>query len=363
MLARWARWDRDEAAEAQARALERLARFYSRTDYGLEHGIRPGMDLEEFRSQVPARGYRAFRPYVEEVLRGRFRALLAAPPEFIGITSGTTGPPKLIPIPGYDLELRVEFMLRHMGAAGPDLAIIAPCLPSRLSVIRIGGSEVPLGYISGINVEAMARALGSDEMSAYLGEVNRIGAGTKPSDWDRRFRALLSFLEGREVEMAVGTGPVLWMFARWLKREKGLLPGELWDIRAVLAVGVPHIRSSYAGFLRRAYGPRAQVIEGYGATEGLFAMGPAEGPGLTPFYDLYLYEVEVGRTIKMLYDMRAGETGRLVISTPVFPRYRIGDIVVCVRDGLFFRVPGRDNLWTRLRLALTRAIEGLASLF
>ena len=359
-----------DPGEAQARVLESLLRFYAKTDYGSEHGLEPGMDLEEFREAAPTRTYGGFRPYVQRVLKGRVGALLAGWPEFFGITSGTTGPPKAIPIPGYDARLRAEAMSKclawYVHRHGLDLAgsaCIAPCLPSKVLELEIGGREVPFGYISGINAEIMAKYMGLEPfLRPYLEEINEIGPGTSRTDWDKRFRALLAFLEGREVKMAVGAGPALWMFARWLKRELGFYPGELWGLEFVLVAGVPHIRSSYARDLAEMYGRGAFLVEGYGATEGLFAIG-LEGPCLVPFYDSYLYEVKVGREVKMLYEMEAGEVGELVISTPVFPRYEIGDLVECLADGLCFTVPGRSSWPTRVRLGLRRAVEALASFF
>ena len=356
--------------EAQARVLESFLGFYAETDYGSRHGLEADMDLEEFRKAAPIRPYEGFRPYIREVLKGRVEALLAGWPEFFGITSGTTGPPKVIPIPSYDARLRAEAMSKCMawyahryGFELAGSACIAPCLPSKVLELELEGRKVSFGYISGINAEIMARYMGLEPfLRPYLEEVNEIGPGTSKADWDRRFRALLSFLEGREVRIAVGAGPALWMFAKWLKRELGSFPRELWDLRLVLVAGVPHIRSSYARELTRMYGRRALLVEGYGATEGLFAIS-LEGPCLTPFYDRYLFEVRIGREVKMLYEMKAGEVGKLVVSTPVFPRYEIGDLVECLANGLCFTVPGRDSWPTRVRLGLRRVIEALASFF
>ena len=46
-----------------------------------------------------------------------------------------------------------------------------------------------------------------------------------------------------------------------------------------------------------------------------------------PNYDMFLFEVQVGSKVKMLYEMRPGETGSLIVSTTVLPRYKIGDLI------------------------------------
>jgi len=65
-------------------------------------------------------------------------------------------------------------------------------------------------------------------------------------------------------------------------------------------------------------------------------------------YDLYFLEVLTRRGVKMLHEMRPGEVGSLVVSTPVLPRYRIGDLILAVRPP-YFRCIGRERWWTPLR--------------
>ena len=358
----------EEPEEAQARVLEKLLPSYARTSYGREHGLEPDMDIEEYKASVPPRPYEGFRPYIARVLGGDIGALLIEEPMFFGVTSGTTGPPKLIPITEADARTRISVMAKGMARyasywGDPDVfgaACLAPCLPSRLGEVRIGERAVPYGYISGIYVELISRFTGLS-LEAYMEKVNEIGPGTRKNDWEGRFRALLDLLEGLEVRSAMGAAPALWMFARWLRRREKAWPGEKWRIGMVLCAGVPHIWESYAGDLSRMYG--GVLMEAYGATEGMFALRLDEEPYLVPFYDTYLFEVRVGKEVKMLYEMRAGEVGSLVISTPIFPRYEIRDLVVCYADGLYFRIPGRDRLRTRMWLSLSRFLRGLASSF
>jgi hypothetical protein len=65
-------------------------------------------------------------------------------------------------------------------------------------------------------------------------------------------------------------------------------------------------------------------------------------PYWRPNYDLYMFEVKTGGGVKMLYEMKRGEWGRLIVSTPMLPRYMIGDLVECLGKN-YFRVFGRDK--------------------
>jgi hypothetical protein len=59
----------------------------------------------------------------------------------------------------------------------------------------------------------------------------------------------------------------------------------------------------------------------------------------------------------MLHDMKAGEYGSLIVSTPVLPRYRIGDLLRAF-DPPYFRCIGRERPFAKLRYWL----EGVRNL-
>ena len=52
----------------------------------------------------------------------------------------------------------------------------------------------------------------------------------------------------------------------------------------------------------------------------------------------------------MLHEMTPGEMGSLVVSTPILPRYRIGDLIRAF-DPPYFRCIGREYWWTPWRYA------------
>jgi hypothetical protein len=127
-------------------------------------------------------------------------------------------------------------------------------------------------------------------------------------------------------------------------------------MRVIAAASVPGIHTRYKPALRALYGP-VDVVEMYIATEGTFAQQRDERRLLVPNFDLYVFEVEVkGGRIKMLHEMRPGEYGSLIVSTPVLSRYRIGDLIRAF-DPPYFRCIGRKGRWTRLRYWLDGIIN------
>ena len=105
----------------------------------------------------------------------------------------------------------------------------------------------------------------------------------------------------------------------------------------------PGINTRHAAQLAALYGPVA-IREIYGATEGMFGQQLDERRAWVPNYDLFFFEVLTRSGIKMLHEMKPGETGSLVVSTPILARYRIGDVIVAVRPP-YFRCIGREKDW------------------
>jgi hypothetical protein len=150
------------------------------------------------------------------------------------------------------------------------------------------------------------------------------------------------------VTMCAGVCPSIIEFGHHVQQRHKVLPKDLWRMRAIAATSVPGIHTKFKPALRALYGP-VDVIEMYIATEGTFAQQRDERCLLVPNLDLYVLEVlTTGGQVKMLHEMDPGEYGSLIVSTPVLPRYRIGDLVRAF-DPPYFRCIGREGRFARLR--------------
>jgi len=67
--------------------------------------------------------------------------------------------------------------------------------------------------------------------------------------------------------------------------------------------------------------------------------------------------VATGKGIKMLHELKRGEWGELVVSSCLFPRYAIGDMIEAAGKN-YFRIFGRRNVWTLLEHRLHRLLLG-----
>ena len=352
-----------DPVRSQAQTLEWLVEGYARTVYGQGCGAadllpladEPGRFFEAYRRAFPAVTYDEIKPWIDRVIAGEVDALLPEPPVAWAMTRGTTkGVSKRIPVTEADLGIRVAAargLLNHLLRTDQLDAIDGFSLnlnyPSVVGTMEVAGQETPYGFSSGIYVRHAAAAT-PVEILPPQEEIDALGGGTTPGAWKHRFEMIYQRTKEAPITMCAGVCPSIIEFGHYLQRHHKVLPRALWNMRAIAATSVPGIHTKYKPALRALYGP-VDIVEMYIATEGTFAQQRDERCLLVPNFDLYVFEVLLkdGR-IKMLHDMRPGEVGSLIVSTPVLPRYRIGDLVRAF-DPPYFRCIGREGRFTRLR--------------
>ena len=146
----------------------------------------------------------------------------------------------------------------------------------------------------------------------------------------------------------IGVTPVILEFARFVRKRYHKSPKDVWKMDALFCTSVAKIQTKYAPELQYFYGDSVPVVEMYTATEGVFAQQLDDNPYVCPNYDLYLFEVKLGNgCIKLLHELDTNEWGSLVISSVLFPRYEIGDLIESLGSG-YFRVFGRNRTRTVL---------------
>jgi hypothetical protein len=357
-------WHRglQDPARTQAQTLEWLLEGYARTTYGQEWGAadllaladEPARLFEAYRRACPVAIYDEIQPWIERVIAGEVEALLPEPPVAWAMTRGTTrGTPKRIPITETDLGIRVAAargMLNHLLRTDQLEAIDGYNLnlnyPSVMGTMDVAGQETPYGFSSGIYVRHAAEATPVEILPSQE-EIDALGGGTSPDAWKRRFEMVYQRTKDEPITMCAGVCPSIIEFGHYVQRRHKVLPKKLWDMRVIAATSVPGIHTKYKPALRALYGP-VDVVEMYIATEGTFAQQRDERRLLVPNFDLYVFELLLkGGEVKMLHEVPPGTFGSLIVSTPVLPRYRIGDVVRTF-DPPYFRCIGREGPWTRL---------------
>ena len=348
---------------AQETVLKKLLGIYAQTDYGSQHNASKVTDVNGYRQSFPVITYEDVKPMVQKVMAGDIKLLLNEDPVGWAITRGTTGDePKFIPMTPTDLGMRVSagraMMIYIVESGRFDLFAgvnLNLNFPSVVGTVKVGEREVTYGYSSGIYTKYVS-AMTPLRSAPTQDEIDALGGGKTRSDWDARFELAYTKCKDETVSLVGGVAPTAVLFGRYLHRVHHAYPKELWKPLLMTLGSVPGINTRYAPALSALYGP-VTIREIYGATEGMFGQQRDAQRAWVPNYDLFLFEVETPGGTKMLHEMKPGEMGSLVVSTPILPRYRIGDRILALRPP-YFRCIGRDQWWTPVQYAWDEFMTG-----
>ncbi len=358
MISPWYESLRDPS-QSQEQVLQNLLKWYATTSYGKSNKASDVDNTKEFRTLFPVIDYKRLSPFLKRVQQGDYAAILPEPQVSWVMTRGSTGPAKVLPVTQTHLQqiftcgsrALINYIVRKKDFGALSGKIFNLNFPSEVHKLIADGNSASYGYSSG----TYARLNPAFDMLSLLPrqeEIDALGSGISKADWERRFELAYQKTLGENMVAAMGVTPVILSFARYVEKKHGKKPKDLWNVHALFCTSVRKIQFRYAPILRRYFG-QIPVVEIYSATEGVFAQQLDDLPYVTPNYDTYFFEVETGHGMKMLHELNRGEWGRLVISSCMFPRYDIGDMVEAAGNN-YFRIFGRSSLSTLLEHRLHR---------
>jgi len=350
-------------AEAQQQVLEKLLEGYAKTVYGKGHSVREVKDAATFRTNFPTINYDDLRPHLKEVKAGNYSAILSEQPACWVMTRGSTGTAKLLPVTKTHIEqifmcgarAFTNYALRKNSMDVLAGKILNLNFPSTVTTEEVEGQKLSYGYSSGTYAK-LNPMLNQVSLLPRQEEIDSLGSGITKPDWERRFELVYQRALNQPVVATMGVTPVILSFARYVKRKHGKHPKELWNFKLLVCTSVRKIQFKYGPALRKVFG-EVPIVEMYSATEGAFAQQLDDLPYVSPNYDTYYFEVETGKGTKMLHELERGEWGRLIISSCLFPRYDIGDMIEAMGKN-YFRVFGRAKPLTILEHRLYRLFFG-----
>ena len=330
---------------SQRHALEALLKGYARTEYGQRFGAAVVNSPESYTVSFPVCSYVSLKPVIDEVLGGRESALVPEKVVRWVMTRGSTGRPKLIPATetflSSILSLGARAIVNFALGKKPSVltrGVINLNFPSEVGNITSSAGSGPYGYSSGTYAK-LNPGLGLARLMPRQEEIDALGPGISRADWEKRFELVYDRARGEDIGCVMGVTPVILAFAGYLQRKHSELPRKLWPLDAIFCTSVSKIQTKYSPQLRHYFG-EVPVVEMYTATEGVFAQQMDDLPYVRPNYDAYFFEVRAGGTVKGLHQLRRGEWGSLIVSTPIFPRYEIGDLIEAQGKD-YYRVIGR----------------------
>ncbi|MBN1536990.1 MAG: GH3 auxin-responsive promoter family protein [Anaerolineales bacterium] len=342
--------------KTQETVLQRLLTDYAKTDYGMQHSASNIESIADYRKAFPIATFEVYKPLIQRVMAGDIGLLLCEEPIGWAITRGSTqGESKFIPMTPTDMGQRISAgraMMNYVAASGRfdlfDGVNLNLNFPSVVGKVKVGEGELEYGYSSGIYTKYVS-TFTPIRSAPTQDEIDTIGGGTSKQDWNRRFELAYQTCKDQNVTLVGGVCPTALRFGKFVKKQYGKYPKDVWHTQIMTLGSVPGINTKYQPALHALYG-KAVIREIYGTTEGMFGQQRDEKRAWTPNYDLFFFEVVSRSGVKMLHEMKPGEMGSLVVSTPVLPRYRIGDLILAF-EAPYFRCIGREKWWTPLRYA------------
>ncbi len=352
-----------DPAEAQRRVLSELLRSYAETDYGKTRAVQSKDNTELFRCSFPTINYEALNPYLKQVRDGRYKAILPEPAVHWVMTRGSTGASKVLPVTQTHLDqilfcgarALVNHAIRTKDAELFTGRILNLNFPSAVHEMTVDGKSVSYGYSSGTYARVNPM-LSEVSLIPRQEDIDALGSGITRRAWEERFELAYQRALSEHVVSAIGVTPVISAFGRYVKKKHGKAPREIWSVHALFCTSVSSIPFRYGPVLRELFGD-VPIVEIYSATEGVFGQQLDDLPYVSPNYDKYFLEVQAANGMKMLHELKRGEWGKLIVSSCLFPRYDIGDLIESAGNG-YFRVFGRDRFWTRFEHRMFRAFFG-----
>ncbi len=349
--------------QAQEQTLNDLLKKYGETDYGKVNNATSICSVKEYQKNFPIMNYYGYLPYFSKVKEGDYKALLAEPPECWVMTRGSTGISKVLPATQTHLKqifscgarALVHYALRKESFDVFMGNILNLNFPSSVHTMTSDGKEMTYGYSSGTYAR-LNPMFDRVSLIPRQEDIDSVGSGIGKSDWEKRFELAYQQALDKNVTATMGVTPVVLAFAKYLQHNHAKKPVDLWKFKALFCTSVRKIQFKYGPILQKYFG-KAPIVEMYTATEGVFAQQYDDLPYVTPNYDAYLFEVDTGKTVKMLHELKRGEWGRLIISSCMLPRYDIGDMVEAAGKN-YFRIFGRRNTMTILEHRLYKLFLG-----
>jgi GH3 auxin-responsive promoter len=349
--------------KAQEQVLADLLAKYGATEYGASHNASKINGMLDFRANFPIMNYSKLVPYLVQLKERSYKAFLSEPPQTWVMTRGSTGASKVLPATQthlkqiYDCGARglINYAIRKKNYEVFLGVILNLNFPSNVHTMDVEGKHVSYGYSSG----TYARLNPMFDRVSLLPrqeEIDALGSGVGRKDWEKRFDLAYHMALNQNVTAAMGVTPVILSFARYIARKYGKKPLDIWKTQAIFCTSVPKIHFKYGPILKRYFG-EVPIVEMYTATEGVFGQQLDDYPYISPNYDNYLFEVATGKGVKMLHELKRGEWGKLIVSTCMFPRYDIGDMIEAAGKN-YFRIFGRRKTLTLLEHRLYRSFLG-----
>jgi len=302
------------------------------TEFGVDHRFGDCGSVGDFQRLVPPSRADDYADAWQRMVQGEENVLCADPVQAFGLTSGTCGAAKLIPVTkallrGCKRAIRYSIASYIVRTADYGIMRRYALQVAAATEVRRTDLGVPVGYITGLM--GAARSYPFHNMGIPPREVLDL------PDWNDKFTAITEDYLDCDVGMILGLPGYVRGLLRRITRERGIddVTG-LWPNLKVVLMSGGDLRT-HREHLER-YCPGAEMLEMYLATEAPVAFQPdGAQPGMMPLVeDVFLEFVPEDRWEEpnpprlLLDEVETGVRYVILITTPAgLYAYSPGDIV------------------------------------
>ncbi|MBT8171866.1 GH3 auxin-responsive promoter family protein, partial [Candidatus Bathyarchaeota archaeon] len=228
-------------SKTQQNLLKYLLKDYKKTEYGKEHGANQINDSFSFRNNFPKIDYNSLQSFLEKVKHGNYSAILPEPPISWVMTRGSTGTSKVLPVTKTHIDqifscgarAITNYALRTNNIDVLDGKILNLNFPSIVVKINNGDQEIEYGYSSGTYAK-LNPMLNRVSLIPRQEKIDALGTGITRTDWEKRFELVYQSAINQKVVAAIGVTPVILFFAKYITKNHGKMPKDLWNLKVLV---------------------------------------------------------------------------------------------------------------------------------
>lgn len=314
---------------SQKNLLLRLVKGSLRTSFGRAHDFGSIRSSRDFWERVPPRFYDSFRPDIEAIIAGEGDVLFPGKPVCFGMTSGTEGMPKLIPLN--------HAILKSTRSSALDAALLGglmhSCLPWKHGILYIGPRKgQPFGNWT-VYTEGTAFAYLQPFRWSFIPAYEDLPEEEESLDFsfyaNLAHRHRITVIAGNPIEIAA-----------FVHATGIALP----EVQIVFNCG--YWAMDHAHLYESAF-PNAMVVDVYGSNEGVYGLPQSPGVFLLNYRRVFFTFLPVDREDRVaeLGSVVLNQKYKLCVTTPGgLWNYQTGDVISFITSKPpVIRLHGRDS--------------------
>ena len=343
-ITKWAKHPK----QTQQKAFEDLIAGGKQTAFGKDHNFQSIKTYEDFKANVPIRGYEELKHYIERIKNGEANVVWPGKPIYLAKTSGTTSGTKYIPITKDSMPNHIDSaknaLLCYIAESGNSQFVDGKMIFLQGSPELKKENGIYIGRLSGIVAHHVPNYLQKNRMPSW--ETNCI------DDWETKVNTIAKETASEDMRLISGIPSWVQMYFEVLLKQTG--KNNIKEIFPNFSLfvygGVTY--QPYKALFKKLIGASIDTVETYPASEGFIAFQNAQkvddllmvlNKGI--FYEfipleevhnenpnrLAAWEVDEGKSYALVINNNAGLWG-----------YSIGDVVkVTSTNPLKIKVAGR----------------------